>query len=119
LKAIEALTARTRALKNLASWVGTSQGAEIPQPMQHLVVEGPTLLPSQGNNCSNQNLHGGTANFRKPRVSLPEKFDSTRSKFQGFINQVQLITILQPTRYPTDQSRVGLVGTLLTIQALF
>jgi hypothetical protein len=39
-------------------------------------------------------------------------------KFRGFVNQVRLITILQPKRYPTEQSRVGLVGTLLTEQTL-
>ena len=55
---------------------------------------------------------------KEPRVSLPEKFDDTRSKFRGFVNQVQLITILQPQRYPTDATCVGLVGTLLTRQAL-
>jgi hypothetical protein len=38
--------------------------------------------------------------------------------FEGFVNQVRLITILQPERYPTEQSQVGLVGTLLTGQAL-
>jgi hypothetical protein len=32
LKAIEALTARTGALENLASRIGTSPRAEIPQP---------------------------------------------------------------------------------------
>jgi hypothetical protein len=32
LKAIEALTARTRALENLALGIGTSPRAEIPQP---------------------------------------------------------------------------------------
>ena len=55
---------------------------------------------------------------KEPRVSLPEKFDGTRSKFRGFINQVQLITMLQPERYPTEESKVGLVGTLLTGSAL-
>ena len=33
---------------------------------------------------------------KKPQVSLPEKFDGTRSKFRGFVNQVRLIIILQP-----------------------
>jgi hypothetical protein len=93
-------------------------GTEIPQPTQHIAVEGSTSLPSQGNNCSHQNLDGGATKYRKPRVSLHKKFDSTRSKFQGFVNQVQLITILQPERYPTEQSRVGIIGTLLTEQAL-
>jgi hypothetical protein len=54
LKAIEALTARTGALKNLASIIGTSPGAEIPQPTQHVAVEGPIPLPFQGNGCSYQ-----------------------------------------------------------------
>jgi len=55
---------------------------------------------------------------KEPRVSLPEKFDGTRSKFRGFVNQVRLVTFLQPERYSTEESRVGLVGTLLTGQAL-
>jgi hypothetical protein len=55
---------------------------------------------------------------KEPRVSLPDKFDGTRSKFRGFVNQIRLITALQAERYPTEESRVGLVGTLLTGQAL-
>ena len=51
---------------------------------------------------------------KEPRVSLPDKFDGTRSKFRGFVNQIRLITFLQPEHYPTDEARVGLVGTLLT-----
>jgi hypothetical protein len=117
LKAIEALTARTGALENLASRIGTSPRAKIPQPTQHVAIEGPTPLPSQGNGCSCQYLDGA-AKYREPRISLLEKFDGTRSKFRGFVNQVQLITILQPESYPIEQSRVGLVGTFLTEQAL-
>jgi hypothetical protein len=75
------MIARTRALENFASRVGTSQGAETPQPVQHIAVEGPTPLPSQGNNCFNQNLDGGVAKFKEPKISLLEKFDGTRSKF--------------------------------------
>jgi hypothetical protein len=101
LKAIEALTARSGALENFASGVGTSPRAKIPQPTQHVVVEGPTLLPYKKNSCSNQNFDGGAAKFREPRVSNLEKFDGIQSKFQRFINQVRLITILQPKRYPT------------------
>ena len=55
---------------------------------------------------------------KEPRVSLLDKFDGTRSKFRGFVNQIRLITALQTERYPTEESRVGLVGTLLTGQAL-
>jgi hypothetical protein len=68
LKAIEALKERTGALENLASWVGTSPGAKIPQLTQHITIEGPTPMPSQGNNCSNQNLDGGVAKYREPRA---------------------------------------------------
>ena len=56
--------------------------------------------------------------IKESQVSLPEKFDGTRSKFRGFVNQVRLITILQPQQYATDATRVGLVGILLTGQAL-
>jgi hypothetical protein len=118
LKTIEALTVRTRALENLALRDGTSPGAEIPQSMQHVAVEGPVPLPSQGNNCSNQILDGDATKYREPRVSHLEKFNATLSKFRGFVNQVWLTTTLQPECYPTEQSQVGLVGTLLTEQAL-
>ena len=91
-KTIKALIVRIGALENLSFKVGTSLGAKIPQSIQHVVVEGPSPLPSQGTNCSNQNLDGSTAKYREPRVSLPKKFDDTRSKFRGFVNQIRLIT---------------------------
>jgi hypothetical protein len=50
----------------------------------------------------------------EPQVSLPEKFDGTRSHFRGFINQIRLIIRLQPQRYADDFWQVGLVGTLLS-----
>ena len=84
LKAIEALTIRIWALENLASGIGTSPEAKIPQPRQHIAVEGPTPLPSQGTSCSRQYLDDGVAKYREPSISLPEKFDGTRSMFRGF-----------------------------------
>jgi hypothetical protein len=51
---------------------------------------------------------------KEPRVSFPDKFDGTRFKCQGFINQIKLITVLQTERYSTEEARVGLVRTLLT-----
>jgi len=62
--------------------------------------------------------HLDTSKFKKPKISLTEKFDDTCSKFRGFVNQIQLITYLQPKRYPIDELWVGLVRTLLTRQAL-
>ena len=55
---------------------------------------------------------------KERRVSLSDKSDGTRSKFRGFVNQIRLITTLQAERYPTEESRVGLVGTLLTGQVV-
>ena len=55
---------------------------------------------------------------KEPMISLPAKFDGRRSQFRGFLNQVRLVIKLHPSRYPTDVSRVGLVGTLLTGTAL-
>ena len=55
---------------------------------------------------------------REPKICLPAKFDGTRSQFRGFLNQIRLVIQMHPTRYPTDISQVGLVGTLLTGTAL-
>ena len=82
--------------------IGQIHAAEVSPPAS-LQQQAPTT-------CSNK--------AKEPRVSLLEKFDGTRSKFRGFVNQGQLITILQPQRYPTNTTRVELVGTLLTGQAL-
>lgn len=39
-------------------------------------------------------------NTRHLRIALLKKFDNTRSKFQGFINQIQLAIELQFQSYP-------------------
>ena len=59
--------------------------------------------------------HGG---FKEPKISLLTKFDGTRSQFRGFLNQVRLIIQMHRTNYPTDASRVGLVGSLLSGSAI-
>jgi hypothetical protein len=48
----------------------------------------------------------------EPKISLPEKFNGTRPKFQGFISQVRLIIQLHPRRYSDDTTGIGFVGTL-------
>lgn len=53
-----------------------------------------------------------------PKIRLPEKFDGTRSKFRGFLNQVRLVLRMHPQRYPSDDAKVGLIGTLLSGTAL-
>jgi hypothetical protein len=54
----------------------------------------------------------------EPRVSLPEKFDGDRTKLRDFVNQVRLVFRLQPHRYATEETQVGLIGSLLTGTAL-
>jgi hypothetical protein len=50
----------------------------------------------------------------EPQISLLEKFDGTRPKFQGFVSQVRLIMQLHPRCYFDDTTRVGFIGALLT-----
>lgn len=73
--------------------------AQAPQP----IIAPPTPTPQA---------------VKEPRVGLPDKFDGTRSKFRGFVNQVRLLIRMQPLRYPTEETQVGLVGTLLSGTAL-
>ena len=51
--------------------------------------------------------------IKEPKISLPTKFEGSRGNSRGFLNQVRLVIQMHPTRYATDASRVGLVGTLL------
>jgi hypothetical protein len=55
---------------------------------------------------------------KEPRVSLPEKFDGDRTKLRDFVNQVRLVFRLQPHRYATEETQVGLIGSLLSGTAL-
>jgi hypothetical protein len=114
LKAIEALSIRTNEIESFVSRLHNDLGAGPSQtsPAPQVFPSGePSILPIQEENPSTQ--HVETLRIKEPRISLPDKFDGTRSKFRGFVNQIQLITFLQPQRYPTDESRVGLVGTYL------
>ena len=71
-----------------------------------------TIVSLQQQGSSSQGIH------KEPKIGLPTKFDGTRSQFRGFLNQVRLVIQMHPSRYPTDASRVGLVGTLLSGTAL-
>jgi hypothetical protein len=55
---------------------------------------------------------------KEPWVSLPEKFDKDRTKLRDFVNQVRLVFRLQPHIYATEETQVGLIGSLLTETAL-
>ena len=56
--------------------------------------------------------------YQMPRVSFLEKVDGTRSKFQGFVNQIWHIFWLQSWQYSTRAFQVGFIGILLFGAAL-
>ena len=49
---------------------------------------------------------------------MPDKFDGNRKKFRGFVNQVKLVFQMLPNTYPTDEIKIGFIGTLLSGPAL-
>jgi len=59
-----------------------------------------------------------TTTTPEPKIALPQRFDGSRHLLRGFLSQTRLIFHLQPKRYPTDEARVGLIGTLLEGPAL-
>lgn len=67
---------------------------------------------------SNESASSSVRKWSEPKICLPEKFDGTRSKLRGFLNQIQLVIQLHSHRYPTDREQVGLVGSLLSGPAL-
>ena len=54
----------------------------------------------------------------EPKVSLPDKYSGTRKDYRGFINQLELVFRLQPSRYFSDGAKIATLGTLLTGNAL-
>jgi hypothetical protein len=113
MNAINALTTRLAEVEGRVAYNNSSSGTTSTRIHQPFTSAPEEVIPSV---IRQDPIH--VQQHKEPRVSLPEKFDGTRSKFRGFMNQVQLITMLQPERYPTEESKVGLVGTLLTGSAL-
>ncbi|OMJ19983.1 Retrotransposon-derived protein PEG10 [Smittium culicis] len=52
------------------------------------------------------------------RFALSERYDGNRSLFRGFVNQCRLLFFTNPDQYPTDVSKVGLVMSLLSGNAV-
>lgn len=52
------------------------------------------------------------------KLAMPKEYDGSKQKFRGFINQCKLVFEAQPSRYPTDRSKVIFVLSLLTGSAL-
>ncbi|CAG8780078.1 2024_t:CDS:2 [Cetraspora pellucida] len=49
-----------------------------------------------------QAQRGSDIQYKEPKVSLPDKFDGTRNKFRGFLNQVRLIMQMQSNQLLED-----------------
>ena len=84
LNAINTLSVRTTTIE----WV-------IGALQQH---QSPTNLEEGSLSMIQQDL---LPQSKEPCISLHEKFNGMHSKFQGFVNQIQLIIALQLERYPT------------------
>lgn len=59
-----------------------------------------------------------STSIRKERISMPKKFDGTRSKFRSFLQQVKLYLRLHHFQYPDGFTQVGFIGALLSGSAL-
>ncbi len=53
-----------------------------------------------------------------PRLAYLEKFDGTPAKCKGFLLQCSLFVSQQPALYPTEESRIAFLCSLLTDKAL-
>src|ERR1035438_2378337 len=65
-----------------------------------------------------QNTSQGPSLYQAPKISLPDKFDGSKQKYRGFVNQVRLYIRMQPGQFPNGDSKVGLLGSLLSGPAL-
>ncbi|KAL0156998.1 hypothetical protein M9458_048244, partial [Cirrhinus mrigala] len=54
---------------------------------------------------------------QQPKISLPDKWDGSDARCDVFLTNLSLIFEFQPSRYPTDRSRIALLVSLLTRQA--
>ncbi|KAL0154770.1 hypothetical protein M9458_049033, partial [Cirrhinus mrigala] len=54
---------------------------------------------------------------QQPKISLPDKWDGSDARCDVFLTNLSLIFEFQPSRYPTDRSRIALLVSLLTGQA--
>ncbi|XP_050972472.1 tyrosine-protein kinase JAK3 [Labeo rohita] len=54
---------------------------------------------------------------QQPKISLPDKWDGSGARCDVFLTNLSLIFEFQPSRYPTDRSRIALLVSLLTGQA--
>ncbi len=79
-------------------------------------------LPAPSMNASPQNppppASATASATASPRLAFLEKFDGSPTKCKGFLLQCSMFIGQQPTLYPTDDSRIAFVCSLLTGRAL-
>ena len=80
------------------------QGSRLEQENQHLRSFTPPLVQPSASNL--------------PKVSLPDKYDGNPKGFRGFVNQLNLVFVLNESRYSTDRIKIFTLGSLLIGRAL-
>jgi Retrotransposon gag protein len=85
-----------------------------PTDILNEVLERLKVLESENSSLRHMNR----SSSYEPKISMPDKFSGDRGKFRGFLNQVELVFKLNPNRYCSDPSKVGVIGTLLCDKAL-
>lgn len=71
--------------------------------------------PLRGASLAPTTLTASTATTRtfEPKVASPEYFMGHRSKLSSFITQVTMVILLQPSRFPSEESKVLFAGSFL------
>ncbi|KAL0147274.1 hypothetical protein M9458_057420, partial [Cirrhinus mrigala] len=78
----------------------------------------PTATRSSHNPYGGDGCSSSTPPVASPRLAYPDKFDGTPAKCKGFHLQCSLFVTQQPALYPTEESRIAFVCSLLTGKAL-
>ncbi len=94
----------------------TSLTEEMAKTLQALRVTMPELNipPSVPSQTIPSLSHSSTS----PRLAFTEKFDSSPERCKGFLLQCSMFVNQQPQLYPTEDSQVSFVCSLLTGRAL-
>ncbi|KAH9276812.1 hypothetical protein BASA83_000317 [Batrachochytrium salamandrivorans] len=83
--------------------------------LQRLELENSRLTQALAESQNNAAIPPPTHAYApEPKVSLPDKFNGDRKALRTFINQLDLIFMLNPTCYHSGSLKVATAGTLLT-----
>lgn len=68
-----------------------------------------SLLEALSSLINNNNSNQHQPLQHEPQVPLPEKFDENRKNFRGFLNQIELVFMINLFATPRQQSRLELL----------